>query len=78
MHELSPEEVSRTLSIILAAARGPLRIKEIQNRFERGGYHVTRAQIIHALRDGPFRSRKQGWSLALPAQASKSKHPASP
>jgi hypothetical protein len=63
MANLSQLEIERTLPLILAAAKGPLTLDEIQNRFDRAGYQVDGWEILQALKAGRFRSIGKRWEL---------------
>jgi hypothetical protein len=63
MASLSQPEIERTLPLILAGAKGPLTLDEIQNRFDRAGYQVNGLEILQALQTGRFRSIGKRWEL---------------
>lgn len=60
---LSQDDLIRRLTLVLAAARAPITLKEIQKRLEYFGYKAAIADIALALEAGPFANHGKGWAI---------------
>jgi len=59
----SQDDLIHRLTLVLAAARAPITLKEIQNRLDYFGYKAELAEIALALEGGPFANDGKGWEL---------------